>query len=239
MDIPEIERVIQPARRLDLVLAASEKENRAEVKTTIIYEVFPKEGNFIVAQTDPPILKSTVGETIEATFLWYPTPTSSPKRYAFYTKVLELLDYTLSTGHLTKAVRLTYPKYFYPRNLRFSYRVTPVKECPIKLSLPGNKENLPIIDISEGGVCFSYQKRTYLDELKPGDRFRLILEFENEEKILKPQVEVIRKFEKKEFPKVAFMAVKFLDLNTSDREFLASVIKKIERTLLRKRAGLI
>jgi len=236
MAIPEIERVIQPARHLDLVLAASEKEYQIEVRSTIIYEIFPENDSFIAAQTQPPILKSMIGETIEATFLWYPTPTSSPERYAFYTKILELLDYTLSPGHQTQALRLSYPKYFYKRNLRFFYRVTPVKEYPITLYI--NKEVFPIIDISEGGICFSYPKKTYLEEFKVGDRFRLVLEFGNEEKKLKPLVEVVRKFEKKEFPKIAFMAVKFIDLNTSEREFLASVIKKIERILLRKRAGL-
>ena len=238
MERPELEYIIQPARHLDLIFAASEEENRLDVRSTIIYEVYPKEKFFLVAQTQPPILKSMIGEAIEATFLWYPTPTANPQRYAFYTTIRNLINYTLSPGHQVQAIRLDYPKYLYRRNLRFSYRVQPVKEYPITLWVEGVKETLPVIDISEGGVCFSHPKLPYLLNLKPGEKFYITLEF-NEEKTMKIQVEVVRKFQKPEFPKIAFMGVKFLKLSPNDREFIASVIKKIERIILRKRAGLI
>ncbi|MCD6320306.1 MAG: PilZ domain-containing protein [Candidatus Desulfofervidaceae bacterium] len=238
MERPELEHAIQPARHLDLVFAASEEENCVDIRSTIIYEVYPKEEYFLVAQTQPPVLKSMVGEVIEATFLWYPTPTATPQRYAFYTTIRSLIDYTLSPGHQTQAIRLDYPKYLYRRNLRFCYRVQPVKEYPINLWVKGYKQTLPVIDISEGGVCFSHPKLPFLMNLKPGEKFRIILDF-NEETKMELQVEVIRKFQKKEFPKIAFMGVKFIKLSPNDREFIASVVKKIERIILRKRAGLL
>jgi len=236
MAFPKIEDIIHPSRHLDLIIADFEEEHSLDMRRTIIYEVYPEKGSFLVAQPEPPILKSMIGTTIKATFLWYPTPTE-PQHYAFHTNILTLTDYTLSPGHQTQAVLLSYPRYFYTHNLRLSYRVQPVKEFPISLHVPKCKDTLSIIDISESGICFSHPKIRYLQDLKPGDRFHISLNF-NEEAILRPLVETVRKFEKKEFPKIAFMAVKFLDLNTKNREFLARVIKRIERIILRKRAGL-
>ncbi len=238
MPPPDIKRVIQPSTKLDLIIGANEDRNWVDVRSTIIYDVFPNDGYFIVAQTDPPILNSMEGETIEASFLWYEDPTSEPKRYAFSSIIQGLEDYELSRGNSVKAVRLKYPKYFYRRNLRFFYRVTPVNEYPIELYVPGYPESLPIIDISGGGICFSHPKLDFLERLKKGERFRLVINF-NEEKKMKVLVEVVRKFAKPEMPKISFMAVKFLDLPPTDREFLVTVVKRIERIILRKRAGLI
>jgi len=235
---PDLRRNIQPAQHLDLLFAAYEEEYQVDIRDTVIYDVYPEAKRFVVAQTQPPVLKSMVGEAIEPTFLWHSTPEDDPSRYAFHTTIQELItNYALSQGQRVQAIRLAYPKYLYERNIRFSYRVRPIKQYPITLTIEGHKEPLPIIEISEGGICISYSHVPYLSGLKPGDLFEVTLDF-NGENQMTPQVEVVRKFQKPEFHGMDFMGVRFFELSMGERAFLVATIKKIERMILRKRAGL-
>ena len=235
---PDLRRIIQPAQHLELLFAAYEEEHRVDVRDTVIYDVYRRAKSFVVAQTQPPVLKSTVGEAIEPTFLWQSKPEDDPLRYAFHTTIQELItDYALSQGQGVQAIRLAYPKYLYERNIRFSYRVRPIKQYPITLTIKGHKEPLPIIEISEGGMCISYTHVPYLSGLKPGDRFEVTLDINGKDH-MRPQVEVVRKFQRPEFARINFLGVRFFKLSMNERALLIAVIKKTERMILRKRAGL-
>jgi hypothetical protein len=235
---PDLSRIIQPAQHLDLLFAAYEEEYRVDIRDTVIYDVYPRAKSFIIAQTQPPVLKSMVGEAIEPTFLWHSAPEEDPLRYAFDSAIQELItNYALSQGQRVQAIRLAYPKYLYERNIRFSYRVRPIKQYPITLTIEGHKEPLPIIEMSEGGICISYSHVPYLSGLKPGDLFEVALDF-NGGNEMTSQVEVVRKFQKPEFHGMDFMGVRFFELSMGERAFLVATIKKIERMILRKRAGL-
>ena len=117
--------------------------------------------------------------------------------------------YVLSKGDEVQAIRMPYPRYLYERNMRFSYRLKPIRQYAITLWVEGHKEPLPIIDISQSGVYFSYPKLPDLLAVKPGDRFYIILDF-NGERIIRPLVEVVRKFRKAGSSKIEFMGVRFL-----------------------------
>ncbi len=238
MPKPDLEQVILPARHLELVFAEFEEEDRLDIRNTIIYNVYQEEGYFLVAQTGPPVLRSMVEATVEATFLWQPTPADEPPRYAFNTTIQDLVTkYVLSKGDEVQAIRMSYPRYLYERNIRFSYRLKPIGQYAITLWVEGHKEPLPIIDISQSGVYFSYPKLPDLLAVKPGDRFYIILDF-NGERIIRPLVEVVRKFRKAGASKIEFMGVRFLELSTKDRAFFAATIRKIERIVSRKSSGL-
>ena len=235
---PDLRRIIQPAQHLDLLFAAYEEEYRVDIRDTVIYDVYPRAKSFIIAQTQPPVLKSMVGEAIEPTFLWHSTPEEDPSRYAFHTTIQKLItNYALSQGQRVQAIRLAYPKYLYERNIRFSYRVRPIKQYAITLTIKGHKEPLPIIEISEGGICISYFHVPYLSGLKPGRLFEVTLDFNGEHEMIQ-KVEVVRKFQKPEFPGMDFMGVRFFELSMGERAFVVATIKKMERMILRKRAGL-
>ena len=235
---PDLRRIIRPAQHLDLLFAAYEEEYRVDVRDTVIYDAYPEAKSFVVAQTQPPVIKSMVGEAVEPTFLWHSTPEDDPSRYAFHTKIQELItNYALSQGQGVQAIRLAYPKYLYERNIRFSYRLRPIIQYPITLTIEGHKDPLPIIEMSEGGICISYSQVPSLSGLKPGDLFEITLDF-NGENEMTSKVQVVRKFQKPEFPGMGFMGVRFFELSMDERTFLAGTIKKIERMILRKRAGL-
>jgi hypothetical protein len=235
---PDLRGIIQPGQHLELLFAAYEQEHRVDVRDTVIYDVYPRAKSFVIAQTQPPVLKSMVGRPIEPTFLWQSRPEDDPLRYAFRTTIQELItDYALSQGQGVQAIRLAYPKNFYARNMRFSYRVRPIKQYPITLRIEGHKEPLPIIEISEGGMCISYTRVPYLSGLRPGDRFEVTLDIDGKDR-MRPQVEVVRKFQRPEFARINFLGVKFFNLSMNERALLVAVIKKMERMILRKRAGL-
>ena len=235
---PDLNRIIQPAQHLELLFGAQEEEHRVDIRDTVIYDVYPNRKSFIVAQTEPPVLKSMTGDSIESTFLWLSTPGEDPVRYAFHTRIQELIaHYTLSRGQTVQALRLAYPKDLYERNIRFSYRVKPIKQHPITLWAEGYEQPLPILEISEGGVCVSYPKLRRFSALKPGDKFSITLDF-NKQSQMKLQLQVVRRFRRPEFPRIEFMGAKFLGLSMNDQALLAAEIKKAERVILRKMAGL-
>ncbi|MDY6845310.1 MAG: PilZ domain-containing protein [Thermodesulfobacteriota bacterium] len=238
MTQPNLSQILKPAQHLDLVFSVKEEELYLDTRGTIIYDVFPEEESVLIAQTRLPILRSAIGETIEATFLWRPTPSTEPSRYAFHTIIKDIInDYILSQGQQVQAIRLTYPKHLYERNIRFSYRIQPIEDYPIILEIDGYKDSFPLIDISEGGLCFSYSKSSHTISLRPGEQLLCTLDF-NQEKTLKIKAEVVREFQKDHSSDIFFTGVKFLDLPIKDSRFLSTTIRTIERILLRKRSGL-
>ena len=235
---PDLKRIIQPAQHLELVFGAQEEEHRVDMRDTVIYDVHPDMKGFVVAQTEPPVLKSMTGDAIESTFLWLSAPGEDPTRYAFHTRIQELIThYNLSLGQTVQAVRLAYPKDLYERNIRFSYRLKPVKQYPITLWVEGHEQRLPIIEISEGGVCVSCSQLRRFSALKPGDKFSITLDF-NKQSQMKVQLQVVRRFRRPEFPRIEFMGARFLGLSMNEQILLAAEIRKAQRVVLRKMAGL-
>lgn len=235
---PDLKRIIQPAQHLELLFGAQEEEYRVDMRDTVIYDVYPDSKSFIVAQTEPPVLKSMTGNPIESTFLWLPTPGEEPKRYAFHTGIQELIThYTLSLGQVVQALRLAYPKSLYERNIRFSYRVKPIKQYPITVWVEGHEQPLSLVEISEGGLSLSYPKSSRLSTLKPGEKLPITLDF-NKQSQMKVQLQVVRRFHKPALPKIEFMGVRFLDLSMNEQALLAAEIRKAQRVILRKMAGL-
>ena len=235
---PDLNRIIQPAQHLELLFEAHEQEHRVDMRDTVIYDVYPNRKSFVVAQTEPPVLKSMTGNAIESTFLWLSAPGEDPVRYAFHTRIQELLThYPLSQGQTVQAIRLAYPKDLYKRNIRFSYRLKPTKQYPITLWVEGHEQPLPILEISEGGVCVSYAELRRFSDLKTGDRFFITLDF-NKQSQMKLQLQVVRRFRKPEFPRIEFMGGRFCGLSMNEQALLAAEIKKAERVILRKMAGL-
>ena len=235
---PDLKRIIQPAQHLELLFGAQEEQHRVDMMDTVIYDVHPDMKGFIVAQTELPILKSMTGNPIESTFLWLPAPGEYIERYAFHTRIQELIThYTLSLGQTVQAFRLAYPKDLYERNIRFSYRLKPVKQYPITLWVEGHEQPLPIIEISEGGVCVSCPQLRRFSALKPGDKLFITLDFNNQSQ-MKAQLQVVRRFRRPQFPRMEFMGARFLGLSMNEQALLAAEIRKSQRVILRKMAGL-
>ena len=120
-------------------------KERIIVKGSTVYDV--EEPTIILAQTNPPVLKSMLHKEVIVTYL------TDTVRYGFTAELVEFIDYRLDSGQVEAlVVRRTGPDN--PYSIRMSYRVGPTGQSNISMSVFANK--VDIIDISLGGAKFAY-----------------------------------------------------------------------------------
>ncbi len=154
---------IRPGLNVRIVTDIDETKERILVKGSIVHDV--QDPVIILAQTDPPILKSKLHEEAIVTYLV--KEKDGAVRRGFTVELFEIIDYSLGSGEQVKAlvVRRTGPEK--PYSIRMSYRVGPTRRSNISMSVFANSVN--IIDISLGGVKFTYGTPLVLmlDEIAP------------------------------------------------------------------------
>jgi hypothetical protein len=120
-------------------------KERIIVKGSTVYDV--EEPTIILAQTNPPVLKSMLHKEVIVTYL------TDTVRYGFTAELVEFIDYRLDSGRVEAlVVKRTGPEK--PYSVRMSYRVGPTGQSNISMSVFANK--VDIIDISLGGTKFAY-----------------------------------------------------------------------------------
>jgi hypothetical protein len=141
---------LRPGLSTRIVTDVDVTKERILVKGSIVYDV--QEPTVILAQTDPPILKSMLHRDVIVTYLT--KEKDDEVRYGFTAELVEFIDYSLSSGQEVKAlvVKRTGPEK--PYSIRMSYRVAPTGRSNMIMSVYANKVN--IIDISVGGAKFTY-----------------------------------------------------------------------------------
>lgn len=142
---------IRPGLSVRIVTDIDVMKERINARASVVHDV--QESEIILAQTDPPILKSRLHKELTVTYLT--KEEGETVRYGFAAELVDLMDYALSRENHAKAlvVRRTGPDK--PFNIRMSYRVRPTGHSDISLSVLGTE--VTIIDISLGGVRFSYR----------------------------------------------------------------------------------
>ena len=143
---------IRPGLSTRIVTDVDVTREKILVKGSTVYDV--QEPAIILAQTDPPILKSMLHKEVTVTYLV--KEKDDMARHGFAAVLVEFIDYSLNSGQQVKAlvVRRTGPEK--PYSIRMSYRVSPTGRSSIAMSVFANKVN--IIDISVGGVKITYSK---------------------------------------------------------------------------------
>jgi hypothetical protein len=175
-----------------------------------------------------------IGRTVEVTFIAR-TAEFEYKRFGLQTLVSKILpNYGLYGGHIGEAIELRYLTEGYERDLRQYFRVQPMSEHPVYLSIPDSSEQLTVINISGAGLLFSRKISPKSKDIESGDRLNLVVSLNGEEK-LHSQTKVVRKFHKDHFE---YVATKFLSIERHDRQILLAALYRIQRIELRKRSGL-
>ena len=118
------------------------------VKASIIYEV--KGQTAVLAQTDPPLLTSH--KDIIVTYLVKRNEVRA--RYGFPARIVEFIDYTLSSGELVKALVVEKKGEERPYNVRMFYRVVPTGQYDLSMTIHGTR--IHVLDISLGGAKVSH-----------------------------------------------------------------------------------
>jgi hypothetical protein len=84
----EVKRVLKPQARIDLVLAVDDLTGRYDIRQSMILDF--KRDQVIVAQTDPPLLRSKLGQSLEASIVHRNIVTAEITRWGWTATVLSL-----------------------------------------------------------------------------------------------------------------------------------------------------
>jgi len=122
------------------------------VKASIVYEV--KGQTAILAQTDPPLLASTLHKDIIVTYLVKRDEVMA--RHGFPARIVEFIDYTLSSGKAVEAVVIEKTGEEQPYDVRMFYRVVPTGRSDLSMTIHGTP--IQVLDISLGGARVSHDK---------------------------------------------------------------------------------
>lgn len=233
--MPDIRsEAIRPSEKLDLILRSSDEAEDLLLGITTVYDTPSSSNRIIVAQTSPPILKSMIGTTIEASFMTR-TKEFDCQRLGFRAVVLNLLpDYQLHGGGAVEAVELEYLGGLYEKNMRYNFRVEPVVEGPIDLTIFGVNKRVNVLDVSAGGLCFTRRISSKCRTIEVGDRLRLSMNL-GEHETLQLEGRVVRKVYKGH---IEYIGVRFSNMLMKDEQILLSTLNRIQRIELRKGSGL-
>jgi len=229
----DILRALRPQSRLELVLITDMAREVIDVRSAVIYD-FQEPNRLIVAQTNPPVLKSQVGQTIEVSFVVRDRDTRELRRYGYETKLLALdNDYEFRAGQTEKALIIGYPeKGVQETSVRLHVRVRPSARHGICISPKGFSGQCHLIDLSVGGALIS------LDQASHASLDRLVsLELTIGDQVFDIRAERVRIFDR-EGSRLTFVGFKFLDLKPEILRLIQQTVNTIMREELRARSGL-
>jgi hypothetical protein len=217
---------IKPGLSAKIVTDLDVVKERIIVKGSTVHDV--QEPVIILAQTQPPILKSMLRKEVIVTYLV--KEKGDAVRHGFTAELVEFIDYALSSGQAAKAlvVRRTGPEK--PYNIRRFYRVSPSGRSSISMSIFANKVN--IIDVSLGGVRISYGQPL---DLKPDEIVRTDLKIDERVYALEARILTTWEEEYEGAPRdLRFACAEFVSMSRTAQHALSLKIHDIERESLQR-----
>jgi hypothetical protein len=152
---------LRPELSVKVVVEVDNLRQRINARSSVIYHVNGE--TLILAQTEPSIKRSMLNKEIAVTYLV--KENDRYLRYGFSALVTELIGrHELASEQCVQAIavrRCTEPK---PYEIRMCYRVGPSSKSGLNVSIYDEKVN--VIDISLGGIRFSYHKSLPLEPNK-------------------------------------------------------------------------
>jgi hypothetical protein len=218
---------IKPGLSIKIVLNVDHVKETTDVRSSLIYDVIEKK--LIIAQTQPPILKSKTNKSVIVTYL--AKEKANPVRYGFDATILELYDdYELSTGNATQAAILLRKSDPAEYNLRFFFRVEPPSDSGLGLLVYRKPVN--IIDIPIGGAKISHDRTL---KFESGKIMTISLSIDDDSFEL--NAFVIRTWEPQETrmaKNLEFVALEFIETSMHFKNILGRKILDIQRGLRSK-----
>ncbi len=229
---------IRPGRTVELILDTDFDHDAIDVRSTNIYDI-DKQGRVILAQTNPRISRLSQGNSVELTVLaqFHDVPGGQWLRVGYRTKILQILDNVTIEGERYAAIVVVEgPKELSRFTLRLNYRIVPAIEDKLQLFMLPSKRQLPILDISAGGVKFSHPADI---AFKYRSIIRLALVAGG--KVLPLNAQVVRGNEPLGGRKSSLetTAVQFHQVPPETKRHLVSIIQEISRRQLARRSGLL
>jgi hypothetical protein len=157
--------------RIDIVLENEIDKSNAHYMKASVYDYENK--NIIISQTSPPLNRHFLNRRILVTFL--ADAEKQVLRFGLKAKLIDLLnDYQIASDKSVEALVLLQLEKPERVDFRMHFRVKPPLQSNVKLFFQEEKVNL--IDISLGGVKFTYPKKSYVFLNGVTAKFKLIID---------------------------------------------------------------
>ncbi len=155
-----IDKVLKLQTRLDLIFDVDLVNDFIDVRSAMVLDI--ADDRIIITQSDPPILKSMVGRSLEATFVSRDVVTSEVVRWGWRCKILEFIpSYRLKQSdrqvETMQAISLSLPETgsLNETNARMDYRLTIGADKKITIQTHPSFGRVSLLDFSAGGVLIA------------------------------------------------------------------------------------
>jgi PilZ domain len=221
----DVLRALRPQAKIDLILTLDPLLDLIDVRSTIVYAV--EETRVILAQPEPPIIPSRVGNEVEATFLVRGPRTGELRRWGYLTSIREIIRaYRLYQDDpiAQQAVVIGAPVgELVESNLRLHYRIRVASRYGIAMTVEALPGSVTIHDISGGGALISAPG---LQGVSKGRRFAFTLSFPDHPPIT-GEAEVRRLVFRGKGTQPVAMGVKFVSLDVASARILQRAISNL------------
>jgi len=223
-----IDQILRPQTRLDLIFDVDLINDYIDVRSAMVQDI--TSDNIIISQSDPPILKSMVGRSVEATFVRRDPVTGEVIRWGWRCQIKEILtNYKVrpEDPETMAAVTLSPPAAggLTETNARMDYRLTITPERKISIQTHPSFGRVTLLDFSAGGVLIGIPRPP---QAKVGMRLWFTLFFPvqsspGQQTTINGEAEVVR-VTTNEGEQYARVGLKFLDLDLNATRALQKAI---------------
>ena len=220
--------VLKNLDKLDLIVYIDKEHNRIDMRSVKLYSIIEDSDEVVVSQTKPPMSRDMIGHSIEASFV-VKVKEKLPERFFFPAKIKNIALFPLTKSRLVDAIFLRpIERKIYQKSLRLYPRIICDKDTPLYVGVIPGEDKFKVIDISEGGLCFSC-KKDMLNSIRfnPHKKLNMTISFSDGMKV-ETMAEVVRRFEREDLPNMYLVGVRFLDLPETERKKLSKLISKLK-----------
>jgi hypothetical protein len=228
--VTTIDQVLRPQTQLELIFDVDLINDFIDVRTAMVVDINPD--IIIITQSDPPIVKSMVGRSPEATFVRRDPVTGDIIRWGWRAQIKELIpNYKLhqkdADSEAITALSLTRPNTggLTETNARMDYRLNITEDRKISIQTHPSFGRVSLFDFSAGGVLIAIPRPP---QAKVGMRLWFTLFFPvasapGQQTTINGEAEVMR-VTMNEGEQIARVGLKFLDLDLSATRALQKAI---------------
>ncbi len=223
-----VEQILRLQTKLDLIFDVDLINDYIDVRHSVVLDMTPE--RIVITQSDPPILKSMVGRSLEATFVRRDPVTTEIMRWGWRSQVMDFLPaYKLRPEDTETMPALVLspplPGGLTETNARMDYRLTITNDKKISIQTHPSFGRVTPLDFSAGGVLIGIPKPP---QAKIGLRLWFTLFFPTPTSPGQPitingEAEVVRVTMEDDEP-FARVGLKFLDLDLSATRALQKAI---------------
>lgn len=225
-----IDRVLRLQTRLDLIFDVDLINDFIDVRSAMVLDI--TDSRIIITQSDPPVLKSMVGRSLEATFVSRDLVTSEVMRWGWRCQITEFIPrYRLQKdapeSETIQALALSRPAVgaLTETNARMDYRISIGTDKKISIQTHPSFGRVHLLDFSAGGVLIAIPKPP---QAKVGMRLWFTLFFplpsaSGQQTTINGEAEVVRVTADEDAPQ-AKVGLKFMDLDLNATRALQKAI---------------